>query len=457
MSKHKKTAHKIFFLLPVAVILIALAALLFLHFRITDVQREDYRRISSESYDSVFLSMFPSNAYEAEDFATYRGMTLLKTSYEIPDAATLEKYLSRIARSGNTINTVYLGIRPQNLTSTDLLPLLQRYPNVIFEVIPAYPSLEYLSHLSEEEFSRLLISYQDLLTPLLDLEHVHVFSFFAQEWFISNPANYLSDFEATGDISRLVMLNADKDHPFLLTGQNLSRSLDRLSNLTADRRLTASPDADLSQWSVVFFGDSVIANYTDSTSVPGVVNGISAAQTYNYAVGGSSAAWEDEEDQCFPKVVERFLQKTPPEIENSSRLCFVVNFGLNDYFNGFPIDDPADAYNDRTYTGALRAGIRLLKEAFPSSDIIIMAPNFASYFTNGTEINSSVGGILTDYVAAAQIAAEDMDVLFMNNYTGLGINFQNRADYLVDGCHLNETGRFLLGTHIVRTIAGLQK
>lgn len=454
MQRQIKHYKKLLMILPVSVILLAAAALLFLYFRVPTQQRADYKHIREDSYDSAFLSMYSIDTFQVQDFAAFRGMTLFKSGYEIPDAAVLEEYLTRIGKSGNTITTIYLGIRPDKINSGELPALLSDYPSVIFEIIPFYPSMEYLSGLSETEFTHWFSAYEELITPLLGMENVHLFSFFAQEWFISNPANYLDDFQITGDISRLVMLNADADHPYVLTPENTASVLDAFSLLVSAARDKPQTADTLSDWTLVFFGDSIIANYTDSTSVPGVTAGLSGAQVYNFAIGGASAAWEDDESNSFPKVVGRFLSEPPENVLDGGKLCFLVNYGLNDYFNGFPLDDAQEPCNTKTYGGALRSGIRLLQDAFPAAHILVMAPNFASYFTNGTERTSEAGGILTDYVAIAEIISQDMDTHFMNNYTDLGIRYENRANYLLDGCHLNETGRFLLGTHIVKKITG---
>lgn len=453
--KKPKSPFKILLRCAAACVITAAVAFLFLYLSTPARKREDFKRISSQNYDSVLLSMFPASLYDPEDFAVYRGMTLLKTGYEIPDASTLDEYLSRIAKSGNSINTIYLGVLPEQITASELSAILEKYPSVIFEVIPAYPSLSYLSGLSSEEFSSLCASYEELIFPFLGSENIHFFSFFAQEWFISNPANYLTDFEVTEDISRLVMLNADRDHPYLLTQKNFSSLFEDYRALAQTAAESTETMPDLSQWTVIFFGDSIIANYTDSTSVPGVLSGISGASVHNLAVGGASASWDENESTSFPHVVQSFLDSGSPGAKEADRLCFAVNFGLNDYFIGLPADDDADPYNGKSYAGALRLGVKLLKEAFPDADIFIMSPNFTSYYGYGSIPQSENGGTLRDYVAAAKEAAADMNVHFLDNYTELGINRTNSTSYLLDGCHLNEAGRFLFGTHLAKAIAGL--
>jgi len=43
----------------------------------------------------------------------------------------------------------------------------------------------------------------------------------------------------------------------------------------------------------------------------------------------------------------------------------------------------------------------------------------------------------------------------LDNYTGLGINESNVADYLEDGCHYNEEGRYLIAEKLAEKLAEL--
>lgn len=113
------------------------------------------------------------------------------------------------------------------------------------------------------------------------------------------------------------------------------------------------------------------------------------------------------------------------------------------------MENPEDSYDIGSYAGALRTGISTLKEAYPDAEILVLAPTYTAGFSGGTERNSEVGGILTDYVDATVRVAEVMGVHCINNYADSGINPDNQAQYLADGCHPNETGAFLLGNRII--------
>ena len=127
-----------------------------------------------------------------------------------------------------------------------------------------------------------------------------------------------------------------------------------------------------------------------------------------------------------------------------------MNFGLNDYFGGHAVSNPNDPYDIGTYAGALRTGIKVLRENFPDAEILVTTPTYIMLFSGGTEKMGERGGVLTDYVDQTVSIAEEMEVRCINNYRISGIDENNWTQYLADGCHPNETGAFLLGGYILQ-------
>lgn len=446
--------------------LIIIGIILFIIFRPSKEEKADLKLLSETEYDSVFLSMFPTANFEEGDFAYYRGMTLAKTSYSIPDYQTLKAYMNRIAKSGNAIHTIYMGVRPDKLSSKELLELLQKYPNVTWEIIPAYPYLSYWKQLSEENTLSTLQDYRDFSEALLAsaLPNLHVYSFCAAEWLISNSSNYEAEFLTTKDISRTIMLHTDAGHDYLLTAENTANTYDELTRLITLQRTSPTVYPDLSDWDIVFFGDSIIGNYTDTASIPGVLSALTNAQVYNCGWGGTSAAYNSTEtgDASLTEMVDAFIRKDTSNFSSDSQafiglnsyyqsgspdrqLCFVLHYGLNDYYCGLPVATK-DPYDIQSFSGALRTAINRLKEAYPDACILLSAPNFTSYFSNGTQVQSDIGGVATDYVGAVLTVAAENNCLVLNNYTETGINAENHTVYLSDGCHPNERGRFIVGS-----------
>lgn len=431
-------------------------------------QREDYRRIASEVYDSVFLSTYPVPGLENEDFIHYLGTNTLVASYSIPSKKVLEDYVARIAQSGNVIGKIYLGVRPDLISSEDVMALSAAYPGVVFDIFLSYPSLDYWCRLSDTDCHELLYAYGDFITDLILEERIRLYSLGSSEWLIANPHNYESDFSVQPSIARKVLLLPYTGQDYLLTADNAAAFLDNLTLLVTGERSTPSVYPDYSDRAVVFFGDSVIGNYTDSTSIPGVVSGLTGATVYNCGYGGNSAALWSDIPISLPGIVRALadgdVSSVPTDAQayagigaylesppTGKALSFVISYGLNDYFLGLPLSGP-DPYDITTYTGAIRTAVDTLQSNFPEAQIILMTPTFCTYFNNGTEKQSEAGGVLTDYVDAVLSLGEELSVTVMDNYRELGINIQNSSEYLGDGCHPKESGCYLIGNKIIEAL-----
>lgn len=463
MSQAFKHHKKHIILAAALILLVAVAILLFVLLSAPKERKQDFERLSAEEYNTVFLSMFPIDHFEEEDFAHYRSQYTVKASYCIPNMRNLKSYMNKIADSGNEISTVYLGIRPEALAADKLAALIREYPAIAFHVILAHPSLEYWQALSEEEMTGTLQKYREMTDILLCEGNASVY-LFAKEWLICNPANYSDEFLTTPDISRTIMLNCDRDHRFLITADNADAVFTEFSQLLETARTAPVTYPDLSGYKVVFFGDSIIGNYTDSTSIPGVVSGLTKAAVYNCGYSGNSASYNPEALINLPGIADAFIKGDSSllpadtqvlkgmteylqDTSDTEKLCFVINYGLNDYFTGAPVytEDP---YDPASYSGALRTAITSLQEAYPNAQIILAAPNFSSYFNNGTDKNSATGGILTDYVNAVVSLGTEYNLDVLNNYAVLGIRADNHTIHLIDGCHPNEATRFTMGERI---------
>lgn len=434
----------------------------------SELQRADYQQIASAEYDSVFFSMYPIDTFREEDYSYYRGMNLLKSSYCIPSFSVLKSYLRKVSASGNQVTTAYLGIRPDLTDPWKLQKLLSRYPGITFEVILSYPPSDYWETLSQREYEEALTAYRNFISAAPEIPEANFYCFGAQEWLIANPGNYQDGWSVNGDVARLLMAYSDRDHGFQITGENAAACAEALATLTFALRNDPSAYPDLSDRCVVFFGDSVIGNYTDSTSIPGVVSGLTGAEIYNCGYGGNSAAMMPGLLISLPGIIDAFFQGDlsvlPPNtqvydgiasyLENASpdrQVCFVINYGLNDYFSGYPIssDEP---YNIATYNGAVRTAVKLIRENEPDAQIILCTPNFSSVFENGTEPHGTDGYVLTDYVNAVLSLSQELQTDVLDNYHDLGITPENEGQYLADQVHPNDFCRFLIGSNLSRMI-----
>lgn len=426
------------------------------------LQRLDYQRIADTAYDTVFLSMYPIDTYREEDYAYFRGMTLFKSSYCIPSLSVLKDYMRHIADSGNQVTTAYLGIKPELTDPERLRELLGRYPDITFEIVLPYPSADYWRALSREDYEQELSAYCNFLTSVPEIQEANFYFFGAREWLIANPGNYVGHWSANEEISQMLMAYSDRDHGALVTAENAAAWAQALTSLTYALRESPQVYPDLSGQCIVFFGDSVIGNYTGSASIPGVVSGLTGAAVYNCGHGGDSATLAPATiDAFFREDLSAFPEDSQPYAGTAAYLesrptdgqpCFVINYGLNDYFSGIPMSSE-DPYDTATYCGALRTAVKLIRENAPGARVILCTPNFSSAFQNGTEPHGTDGLVLEDYVDALLSLAEELDTDVLDNYHSLGITPANEGQYLADQVHPNEACRFLIGSNLAQLLS----
>lgn len=490
----KRKPLRIFILLLLLVLLAVCGLAGFFYLRTmyyrNDAQRQqDLEQACAEDPDCLLLSMVQPEYFHAEDFTYYRGVSTTGASHTFVNLYDIRDFLESVNAAPSL---VYLVLDPEKIASLygyhaslygrayrdTLLEVIRSDTNVTYEFLLAFPSLDYWAALSDMELEEGLASYRDFVNIFETEPNVRICFPGAEEWLIANPGNYEFDKICNESVMRTVLALTFRDDSLVLNTTNTEEKLTAIQTLAGG--ITTEPllegcafetTTDLSDADIVFFGDSVIGNFNDSTSIPGVVAGFTGAHVYNLGLGGTSATSSDDpKDLGLVSMTEAFLAgdtslqtddtQVTEELEkylsdhsdgSEHATCFVISYGLNDYFAGYPIDTPQTDNPASCYIGGLREAVSLLREAYPDCRILLMTPNFCSYYKNGTNPQSDVGGTLADYADAVIQAAEELDAEVLDNYR-LGINSKNYDTYLSDGCHPNELGRYIIGRNIISAL-----
>lgn len=233
---------------------------------------------------------------------------------------------------------------------------------------------------------------------------------------------------------------------------------------TTDDQITAKDGGNIQ---VVFLGDSQLDNFRDETGIAYLVAQYCDANVYNLAMGGTAASLlpgekhgvEEWESRCFLGMVYAITGKVDPAFfskytaYNVFKSCdfsktdvFVIEYGLNDYFNGAAVNNPDNVLDLETYGGALHVGIDNLKAAYPNATFILCGPNYAQFFKNGQylgdgNILSNGKATLQEYAKTADQIASEFNISYLDAYWGLGINSYTTDEYLMDGVHFTAEGR----------------
>lgn len=424
------------------------------------LMENDLNRLSEESYDSVLLSMHSTEGFSQDDFAYYRGLNTLVASHAILNTDEFSEYLDCIISSGNEVTNLYLCLDPELLWTgagqkeeqwnadlgEGLYTWMEANPGIFFEVLLPYPYISYWTSLDENRLDALLTVYQTLVTQLSAFPNTKIYFPGFEDWITVNPDNYAGSlFDANEIITQKLFLYTFCDGVYRITPNNEENFWGPLRESIRNAKGASHAYPDLSRWHIVFFGDSVLANYPGSYAIPGYMAGLSHITYDNCAIGGTCAA------HTFPAAADAFLsaQAEQPAPEADKKLCFLINYGINDYFTGGAIENPLDPYDESTYKGSLRAGISRLLEAFPEADCIIMTPTHISFFENGTMVMSEEGAVFDAYIEAAREISREMDLYLIDNYLDPVITPENLAEYITDGVHPNEKGRLEIALRIM--------
>ena len=446
--------------------------------------KEDLNRLSQETYDSALISMHSAKSFREEDFAYYLALNTVITSHAVKNTKELSQYLDCILESGNDISLLYLCLDPallwdsvgendrkwQECLTKSLYSCIEAHPRISFNVLLPYPYIDYWRNLETEELDTLLTVYHTLVNELSAFPNVVTFFPGFEEWLMMVPGNYEENvFDINEDIGFTVFANTFcGDGRYEITPANEDTFWNALRDMIARENAAPTSYPDLSDWCLVLFGDSVLANYTGSTSIPGYISGLSGACVYNYAIGGTSAARRGEGND-LPDIFGRFVDEniivaegnnmfapdgTVLEELKGKKLCFIFNYGINDYYSGVPVANPDDPNDIASYTGSLRSCIRALQIILPDARYIIMTPTHVQLFGQGTEPMSEKGSEFITYINAAEELSSEMNLYFLDHYRDFTVTEHNADYYLSDGTHPNERGRYAIAASLISFIEG---
>lgn len=436
---------------------------------------EDYspylEKLEDGGYEAVFLSMYSPEPFEEEDFLHYRGISVLKME-PMPDNSLELLGILELLFFGDVLpERIYLGIDPVKLEQhlsweedldwqRTIAALTQEHEEIQWEILLSYPSLAEWQQLTDAGRERGIAAYRRAMSALSSQGNRHLFYIGGQEWLICNQSNYAGESMLNRSVTKTMALKVFCDQGYVVTQDNRRVMIDELRETLNAWQSGPSGAGSLAGDTLVFLGDSVFGNYTDSTSIPGVVENFTGAKCINCGYGGVSLAGESGNaagvniiaDMCngrtgnIPSGIPAYsgIQELAQSGAGDGRLVFLLNYGINDYLVGHPIES-ADRYAATTYCGAMRTAIEQLVASYPGAEIVIVTPGYITFYDCGTYIASETGGPMKEYVEAAVRIAQEYGLAYMNIYEELEKAIQTEDVLLADGVHPNERGRFLLG------------
>ncbi len=433
--------------------------------RVSELLRKDsdLSRIYSEDYQCISLSMWDQSALTSDWYEVYFAKTILYTDYAFNNPEELHEYFEALSNSEADIETVYISLDPyalytgyyasiyydaESLTYEEyineyLFKWVEDYPEVDFHFfLPTMP-ISYWESLSNEEFDEIFANWYTFLMYLRWWPNVSVSYMGDVEWLAVNDSNFESKYVLVDDVLEKESLYLYAYAEYKITPPELVDSETKILELVANKRAGEYDFKGLEGKKLAFYGDSIFAYAGGTISIPGVIADMTGANTYTLAVGGSTAAYTNENSlgnvagegggsdgsDASEKDKNSFVnvagsgagadsEKFESEVSADDEVYFIIEYGTNDYYEKLSVND---------YKAALIKGAKTLMSKYPNSHIVFVSPYETMVQYEETNIS--------DYVTAMEEAADEMGVTFVNLYADLGINLDNMSEYLIDGTH----------------------
>lgn len=423
---------------------------------------------SDDTFNSIFVSMYPIDGFSEESFLTYRGLDTRIDARTVTDIKKLTKSIEDSLKSSNAITTVYVGLDPYMFYSdqiksdtdmaTEMAPLLNcvaSHSEVTFEfLLPVLPMEQWVA-LEQTEVADILTAYYFAVSCLEP--HANALCFFAggEEWLIRNNTNFTDNQSLNSLVADKIMCSTFCDRLMQIQLSNADTVLTSLYDMVMNEKASPTRYPDWSDKTIVFFGDSILGLQNGSYSIPGVINGLTGATVYNYAIGGTCACDTVPalDDRSFKDRLDIFLSRTDMYTNDNtvfpynahadgSNLIFVISYGYNDYKNQQGADN---------FRQALSTEITRLQTAYPAASILIMAPYECVWSIGGAATENEKGEKLSIYTDMVKEVAAERNIIYLDVPSLLeeDVNETNFTKYFNDECHYSEYGRFYMAEQII--------
>ena len=385
------------------------------------------------AYEAYFLSMYDISSYSDEILDYMLGTdTYVFTKYT--SSKPSEKYFdifNALILKSNETKLVLWGIDPMiiaELTESDsafktyveqhLTRNIQNHPEISFRVFFPPHSLSYYSKYSEEEINNITEYYSFVVDALKDFPNV-IWDFPGDiEWIYNNPYIYEGETETIKSDNVPTFIGHLLSGTFVSTSPEVIDKAKKLQEKVCEYNPVDDITSDLSNINVVIFGDSIFDYIHNDTSIQNVFSNFSGADMLCYAICGTAAgASPDGAAKPFGGQFESVssLKKDIDSISSvDDKLIFIIEFGINDYMQGTPIDNINNPTDIFTYKGAMRYYISLLRDNWPNSEILLLSPGYIYICDDGNSRILGNSPILSDYRKASAELAKELDIKRMD-------------------------------------------
>ncbi len=429
----------------------------------------------------IFVSMYNNSGYMDSMFSEYMGIpTYICKNYFPKNGEKLASFLKEAdEESEGEYSYLLLGLDPAKMSceADEIIALQELFSlnsDITIDIIlPVYP-YSYWEGLNDGEYEKIKEKYKSVAALTSGYENVFLYFEAEKLWILGNPSCFTEDKNPAlkGIVANdFILIDTVFSHNALLSPDTVDSKFEELSaNIQTVKEMGISAKAaDGDAEEIVFLGDSVFGLYEEPTSIPSVIETFSGKKGYNCGIGGlpitSSAeragfaeliSAVTEDSATGEKWEEFFLSgyvngSNSEDFKEGRAVCLsgknpvlFVEMGLNDYFSGFDVKKTEAMFSE---------DVKLLRERFPDSRIILLVPGYIATpnFGHGENPVFEGGGNLEEYREIIRGVGNEQGLELIELCDFSFITEENCAEYLdYNGIHYNELGRFLLGTELAR-------
>ena len=445
----------------------------------------DLTTLGKAVYTAPIISSWDISSWKEEWLSKFWGYMPYISTYTIKDMDELHDYLEAVfsSKEDELLDGIYLNLdifslkdkyykkhiydeplEYSEMLRSTFLCFMEEHPNVKFNIMLPFHSVNYWVSRSDEKVNEELDLIEEFLMYTRWAPNATVTWMGAEGWLSVNSNNFVKEGVLNEQAAEHAFLYTYAYGTYNVDPANFEDYKNKVLEVISDYQQCIYEYSDMSDYDIVFLGDSLIANcMVDSLSEPGVVNAFTNANTYNLAIGGTYASLRgvDYPQNTFVNISdtltkgtelvggdERFyreLERFTADSHDGKKLIFVIEYGANDFFSSEPTDNSEDKYDVTSYGGALRNSVEKLMKKYQKASFIMMSPY---------ELEFEPATIpVIEYVKVMKKVAEEEGVFFLNLYEDSEINGKDRFSLLKDDTHHpNEAGILSLSDTLIRFI-----
>lgn len=378
-------------------------------------------------------------------YEDYLGVDIFYENFKVTSDKEITALVESAIASGNELSEIVLFLDP---CKADASSVIGNHPEISFKVIYPCRSQVYWEKMSASKFERVKEVYKPATENYIKLSNLSLYSLTSEEWFVTNSVGFEKTKLCEEGMKELFLSVYGYD-TYKLTEANVDQFFNKFDKLNGGFELKT---ADLSDYEIIMFGDSIFANDRSFYSLEGLLETRANVKVYNLAIGGTLAADFVPDSISFARESQMILsdndnyegkaasfyeewKKVREDDACGKKKIILISFGTNDYFYGSSIEEMKAGY---------KAGLEALMTLYPDAIYAGVIVYDIKEYEYGTRVVRDDGVVLADYRKAVSEVLNEYGVNEINLYEETGFSPANIDYYCPDGTHPGRPGGLVL-------------